>query len=82
MSGLNRQARLQEIQHQLERWKDNLATRVASEAQALALEISKLRDHEIDEVWDLLRSANDQVLAGTDVLRDLRRRLQDRHGAT
>ena len=78
MSELNREAQLQGIQHQLEHWQDNVATRVADEAQALALEIGKLRTHELGEVSDLLRAANDHVLAGTDILRDLRRRLQER----
>jgi hypothetical protein len=82
MSELNREAQLQGIRRQLEHWQDNIAARVANEARALALEIGKLGDHEFDEVWDLLRAANDQVLAATDILRDLRRRLQDRHRAT
>ena len=78
MSEMSRQDQLLGIHTQLEYWQDNLALRVAGEAQALALEIDKLHDRECDEAWQLIQTAHDQVLAGTDILRDLRRRLQDR----
>ena len=82
MSEMSRQDQLPGIRTQLEYWQDNLALRVAGEAQALALEIDKLHDREFNEVWEMLRTAHDQVLASTDLLRDLRRRLRDRDPPT
>lgn len=78
MSRLGRAEQLESLHNQLEEWQHNLALRVAGEAQALDAEIDKLSDDEIDEVWDVLRTAQQQVFAGTDSLRDLRRRLQTR----
>ena len=78
MSRLRREEQLESIHNQLEEWQHNLALRVAGEAQALDVEIHKLSDDEIDEVWEVLRTAQQQVFAGTDSLRDLRRRLQTR----
>lgn len=78
MSGLRRDTQLESIHNQLEEWQQNLAVRVAGEAEALAFQLPKLLDGEYDEVWDVLRNAQQQVLAGTDMLRDLRRRLQNR----
>ena len=75
---MNRKDHLQGIHTQLKYWQDNLAKRVAGEAQALANEVGKLRDPEYDETWQLIQTAHDQILAATDILRDLRRRLQDR----
>ena len=74
---MNRKHNLQRIHTQLEYWQENLAKRVAGEAQALAKEVGKLRDPEYDETWQLIQTAHDHILAGTDILRDLRRRLQD-----
>jgi hypothetical protein len=51
---------------------------VAGEAEALDIQLPKLLDEEFDEVWNVLRRALQQVLAGTDMVRDLRRRLQNR----
>lgn len=39
MGELNREAQLEGIQHQLDYWQHNVATRVAEEARALAIEI-------------------------------------------
>ena len=78
MSRLRREEQLESLHNQLEEWQHNLALRVAGEAQALHVEIHKLSDDEIDEVWEILRTAQQQVFAGTDSLRDLRRRLQTR----
>ena len=78
MSGLGRETQLESIHNQLEEWQQNLAVRVAGEAEALDFQLSKLVDGEFDEVWDVLRNAQQQVLAGTDMLRDIRRRLQNR----
>lgn len=78
MSGLRRDTQLESIRNQLEEWQQNLAVRVAGEAEALDIQLPKLLDGEFDEVWDVLRNAQQQVLAGTDMLRDLRRRLQNR----
>ena len=76
MSRLDRAAQLGSLHNQLEEWQHNLAVRVAGEAQALDAEIHKLTDDEIDEMWEMLRTAQQHVFAGTDILRDLRRRLQ------
>lgn len=76
MSRLDRAQQLESLHTQLEEWQHNLAVRVAGEAQALDAEIDKLTDDEIDEVWEVLRTAQQRVFAGTDMLRDLRRRLQ------
>ena len=73
-----RQLQLDQIHAQLEDWQDNLALRVAGEAQALEVEVDKLHDGEVEEALQQLRSAHTQVLAGCDNIRDLRRRLQDR----
>ena len=78
MSRLRRSEQLESLHNQLEEWQHNLALRVAGEAQALHVEIHKLSDDEIDEVWEVLSTAQQQVFAGTDSLRDLRRRLQTR----
>ena len=79
---MNRKDHLRRIHTQLKYWQDNLATRVAGEAQALAKEVGKLRDPEYDETWQLIQTAHDQILAATDILRDVRRRLQDRQEGT
>jgi hypothetical protein len=76
MSRLDRAEQLDGLHNQLEEWQHNLAVRVAGEAQALDAEIHKLTDDEIDEMWEMLRTAQQHVFAGTDMLRDLRRRLQ------
>ena len=69
---------LHRIQMQLENWHDNLATRVAGEARALSDEITRLADQdEINAVETMLRQAHDQIITSCDLLRDLRRRLQD-----
>ena len=78
MTRLGRDEQLESLRDQLEEWRHNLALRVAGEAQALNVELHKLSDDEIDEVWEILRTAQQQVFAGTDMLRDLRRRLQTR----
>lgn len=78
MSGLGREKQLESIHNQLEEWQQNLAVRVAGEAEALDIQLPKLLDEEFDEVWNVLRRALQQVLAGTDMVRDLRRRLQNR----
>lgn len=80
MTELSRDEQLEALHHQLHHWQDNLAARVTNEAQALDLELERLHDHEIDEVWEALRTGHAHVLAGCDALRDLRRRLQDRPG--
>lgn len=41
------------------------------------LELDKLHDHEIAKVWEAVRTGQEQVLAGCDSIRDIRRRLQD-----
>lgn len=76
MSRLDRAEQLESLHNQLEEWQHNLAVRVAGEAQALDAEIQKLTDDEIDEMWEMLRTAQQHVFTGTDLLRYLRRRLQ------
>lgn len=76
MSRHDRAEQLESLHNQLEEWQHNLALRVAGEAQALDAEIHKLTDDGIDETWETLRSAQQHVFAGTDMLRELRRRLQ------
>ncbi len=76
MSRLDRAEQVESLHDQLEEWQHNLAVRVAGEAEALDAEIHKLTDDEIDEMWEMLRTAQQHVFAGTDLLRDLRRRLQ------
>jgi hypothetical protein len=76
MSRLDRAEQLESLHNQLEEWQHNHAVRVAGEAQALDAELHKLADDEIDEMWETLRTAQQHVFAGTDMLRDLRRRLQ------
>lgn len=76
MSRLRREEELESLHHQLEQWQHNLAVRVAGEAKALDAELHKLTDDEIDELWEILRTAQQHVLNGTDMLRELRRRLQ------
>lgn len=71
-----REEELESLHQQLEEWQHNLALRVAGEAQALDAELHKLTDDEIEELWEILRTAQQHVFAGTDMLRDLRRRLQ------
>jgi len=78
MPELSRQQNLESIRGQLDDWQHNLSVRVAGEAQALDLELEKVRDNEIEEVWNALRTGQQNVLDGCDKLRDLRRRLQDR----
>lgn len=78
MSGLDRESQIKDLQGQLDDWQHNLAVRVAGEARALDVELRKLHDDEFDEVWDVIRAARQQLFAATDMLRDLRRRLQDR----
>jgi hypothetical protein len=44
----------------------------------LELELDKLHDYELDQVWEALRTGLESILAGCDLVRDVRRRLQDR----
>lgn len=76
MSELSREHHLEQIHLQLQHFQDNLASRVAGEAEALEVEIDKLHDHELEEAQQRLRSAHAEVLAGCDIIRDLRRQLQ------
>jgi hypothetical protein len=78
MSEPTRRLQLDQIHTQLKDWQENLARRVAGEAQALDVEVDKLHDRELEEAWQRLRGAHAQILAGCDTIRDLRRRLQDR----
>lgn len=72
------ETQIHRIQMQLGNWNDNLATRVAGEAQALSDEISKLADQDdVEAVEALVQRAHDQIMTSCDLLRDLRRRLQD-----
>ena len=82
MSQPTRQLQLDRIHAQLEDWQENLARRVAGEAQALDIEVDKLHDRELEEASQRLRAAQTQILAGCATIRDLRRRLQDRLPAT
>lgn len=82
MTELSRDLHLEQIHTQLDHWRENLASRVAGEAESLGVEINKLHDHELEEAQQLLRAAHTQVLAGCDSLRDLRRRLEDQQRAT
>ncbi len=76
-----RQLQLDQIHAQLEDWQENLALRVAGEAQALDIEVHMLHDREVEEAQQRLRSAHTQILAGCDTIRDLRRRLQERQSS-
>ena len=82
MSQPTRQLQLDRIHAQLEDWQENLARRVAGEAQALDIEVDKLHDRELEEATQRLLAAHTQILAGCDTIRDLRRRLQDRQPTT
>lgn len=82
MASLSRQEQLRSIHTQLEHWRQTLSARVADEAQALDVELDKLHDDEIDDVWQALRTGQEHVLAGCDTVRDLRRRLQDREASS
>lgn len=77
-----RELQLDRIHAQLEDWQENLALRVAGEAQALDVEVDKLHDRELEEATQRLRAAHTHILAGCDTIRDLRRRLQDRQPTT
>jgi hypothetical protein len=57
------------------RLQENLALRVAGEAQALDVEVDKLHDGEVEEALQQLRFEHTQILAGCNTIRDLRRRL-------
>jgi hypothetical protein len=81
MTELSREQHLEQIHLQLQHLQDNLASRVAGEAEALDVEIDKLHDHELEEAQQLLRTAHAEVLAGCDIVRDLRRGLHDRQPA-
>jgi hypothetical protein len=76
VSRLRREEELESLHHQLEEWQHNLALRVAGEAKALDAELHRLTDDEIEELWEILSTAQQHVFAGTDMLRDLRRRVQ------
>ena len=76
VSQSRRDEELESLHHQLEEWQHNLALRVAGEAKALDAELHRLTDDEIEELWDILRTAQQHVFSGTDMLRDLRRRVQ------
>lgn len=78
---LSREHHLEQIHSQLHNWQDNLPSRIAGETASLDVEIDKLLDRELDEGRQLLHTAHTQVLAACDTVRDLRRRLQDRHPA-
>ena len=56
-------------------WQENLATRVAGEAELLDVEIGKLRDDDLEDALRLLHTAHTQILAGCDIMRDLRRKV-------
>ena len=73
-----RQHQLEQIHTQLVHWRENLATRVAGEAGSLDVEIGKLRDDELEGVLRLLHAAHSKILASCDIVRDLRRKVQDR----
>lgn len=76
MSRSRRDEELESLHQQLEEWQHNLALRVAGEARALDAELHRLTDDEIKELWEIFRTAQQHVFAGTDLLRDLRRRVQ------
>lgn len=73
-----RELQLQQIHTQLAHWQENLAIRVAGEAASFEVEIDKLHDEELETAGRLLRTAHSKILVGCDMLRDLRRQLQDR----
>jgi hypothetical protein len=82
MNELSREHHFEQIHLLLQHLQDNLASRVAGEAEALDVEIDKLHDHELEEAQQLLRTAHAEILAGCDTVRDVRRRLQDRQPTT
>lgn len=81
MTELSRERHLEQIHTQLQHWQHNLASRVASEAETLDIEVDKLHDNELDAVRQRLRATQAEILAGCDIVRDLRRELQDRRVA-
>ncbi len=81
MTELSRERHLEQIHLQLHHWLHNLASRVANEAETLDIEVDKLHDNELEDVRQRLRAAQAEILAGCDIVRDLRRELQDRRVA-
>ena len=81
MTELSRERHLEQIHIQLEHWQHNLASRVASEAETLDIEIDNLHDNELEVVRQRLHAAQAEILTGCDIVRDLRRELQDRRVA-
>jgi len=78
MPALSRERDLDQIHFQLQHWQHNLASRVASEAATLDTEVAKLHNYEIDAVRQRLHTAQAEILVGCDIVRDLRRELQER----
>ena len=76
-----REHQLEQIHTQLVHWQENLATRVAGEAELRDVEIGKLHDNDIKDALRLLPTAHTQILAGCDIMRDLRRKVQERYEA-
>lgn len=81
MTELSRERHLEQIHNQLQHWQHNVASRVASEAETLEIEVDKLHDNELEAVPQRLRAAEAEILTGCDIVRDLRRELQDRRVA-
>jgi len=74
-----REHHLEQIHTQLVHWQENLASRLADEAESLDIEIGNLRDDELENVLRILRTAHAKVLKECDTVRDLRRQIQGRH---
>lgn len=76
-----REHQLEQVHTQLVHWQENLANCVAGEAELLDVEIGKLRDDDLEDALRLLHTAHTQILAGCDIVRDLRRKVQQRYEA-